>query len=192
MDAKGYIDSLHMKLDETIVSGIYMESAGYRNGFDSLIGFFETIKKNESQVFFAGNGGSAAIATHMTADFMKNGGVKTISLYDPAILTCLGNDYGYEYVFSKQLERLAGKNDLLVAISSSGESQNIINAIGAMKGKGATVLSLTGFDPDNTVRKSSDVCIYVPSKKYGIIESIHNLILQHVVDELMELHGSGY
>ena len=88
-------------------------------------------KKADTHIFFIGHGGSSAIASHMTADFMKNGGIKTYSLYDNAVTTCMGNDYGYEYVFSRPLEFLGQENDLLVAVSSSGNSQNIVNVINA-------------------------------------------------------------
>lgn len=90
---------------------------------------FSGHKEKKSQLFFIGNGGSSAIASHMTADFMKNGGMNTYSLYDNAVTTCMGNDYGYEHIFSRPLEFLAREGDLLIAISSSGNSKNIINAI---------------------------------------------------------------
>ncbi|MCM1236043.1 MAG: SIS domain-containing protein [Ruminococcus flavefaciens] len=114
----------------------------------------------------------------MTADFMKNGGMNTYSLYDNAVTTCMGNDYGYEYIFSRPMEFLVRDGDLLVAISSSGNSSNIINAINVAKEKGASVITFTGFAPDNKARQSGDVNVYVPCGKYGIVESIHNLILQ--------------
>jgi D-sedoheptulose 7-phosphate isomerase len=136
-------------------------------------------------VFFIGNGGSAGIAMHMTVDFLKNGGMRTHGMHDPAVLTCLANDFGYEHVFSKQLEIVAGRGDLLVAISSSGESENIINAVLVAHEKDCKVLTLSGFQPDNRLRQLGDYNIYVPSMEYGIVESIHNLLLQQIVDEMM-------
>ena len=88
----------------------------YEEAMQKLVGLFSQIKKNEKQVFFIGNGGSAAIASHMTADFMKNGGMKTYSLYDNSVTTCMGNDYGYEYIFSRPLEFLGNKGDLLLSL----------------------------------------------------------------------------
>jgi len=90
----------------------------YEEAMQKLVDLFSDIKKKEKQVFFIGNGGSAAIASHMTADFMKNGGMKTYNLYDNSVTTCMGNDYGYEYIFSRPIEFLANEGDLLVAISS--------------------------------------------------------------------------
>ena len=148
-------------------------------------------KKKEkcSHIFFIGNGGSAAIASHMTADFMKNGGMITYSLYDNAVMTCMGNGYGYEQVFAKPLDFLLRHGDLLIAISSSGRSQNILNAINVAHEKGATVVTFTGFERDNPAMTSGDMNVYVPCSKYGIVESVHNLMLQEIVDIIMERDG---
>ena len=165
---------------------IYKE---YSEGVNYLLKEFIRHKINNAHLFFIGNGGSSAIASHMTADFMKNGGMNTYSLYDNAVTTCMGNDYGYEYIFSRPLEFLLRENDLLVAISSSGNSQNIINAVNVAKKKNAQVITFTGFRPDNKVKQMGDINVYVPCEKYGMVESIHNLILQQIVDEIMERDG---
>ena len=161
----------------------------YCDAFCVILEAFIKSKRRKSQLFFIGNGGSSAIASHMTADFMKNGGMRTYSLYDNAMLTCMGNDYGYGYVFSKPLEYLLQPDDLLVAISSSGNSQNIVKAIEVAKKKRAKVITFTGFKPDNRVKQMGDINVYVPCEKYGMVESIHNLILQQIVDEIMERDG---
>lgn len=161
----------------------------YSDGMQALVELFSKHKRNDNRVFFIGNGGSAAIASHMTADYMKNGGMNTYSLYDSAVTTCMGNDYGYENIFSKPMQFLVKENDLLVAISSSGNSKNILNAITVAKEKGAGVITLTGFSPDNQAKQRGDINVYVPCKKYGIVESIHNMILQQIVDLIMERDG---
>ncbi len=86
----------------------------YEDGIKLLVDIFTEKKETGAKVYFIGNGGSAAIASHMTADFMKNGGMNTVSLYDNAVTTCMGNDYGYEHVFSKPLSFLIYEGDLLV------------------------------------------------------------------------------
>lgn len=185
-----YIDQLIEKINSTeIILGASGQCDKYKNAFHVLVDEFTRHKKRRSQLFFIGNGGSSAIASHMTADFMKNGGMNTYSLYDNAVTTCMGNDYGYEFIFSKPLGFLLRENDLLVAISSSGNSQNIINAIETAKEKKARVITFTGFKPDNKVRQMGDINVYVPCEKYGMVESIHNLILQQIVDEIMERDG---
>ena len=137
-------------------------------------------------IYFIGNGGSAGIAMHMTTDFLKNGGLRTHSMHDPTTLTCLGNDYGYEHVFDKQIEIVASPGDVLVAISSSGNSPNVVNAVRAAKAKSCTVITLSGFREDNALRKLGDYNLYVPSMEYGIVESVHNAVLQQMVDVLKE------
>ena len=153
---------------------------------DTLVKKFQQIRKERGMIYFIGNGGSAGIAIHMTSDFLKNGGMRTHSMHDAATITCLGNDFGYEYIFSKQLELMASPGDLLIAISSSGNSPNILRAVEAAHQGGCTVLTLSGFKPDNHLRTVGEYNIYVPLEAYGIVESIHNMILQQAVDELME------
>lgn len=185
-----YLEDLVDNINNTEVSiGAFKQCNKYTDAFPILVDEFTVHKRQNSQLFFIGNGGSSAIASHMTADFMKNGGMNTYSLYDNAVTTCMGNDYGYEFIFSKPLGFLLREDDLLVAISSSGNSQNIVNAIKTAKEKNARVITLTGFKPDNKVRQMGDINVYVPCKKYGMVESIHNLILQQIVDEIMERDG---
>lgn len=185
-----YISELIEKLDHTeIWYGTDERCSNYDEGIRLLVDTFSIYKGMRSQLFFIGNGGSSAIASHMTADFMKNGGMNTYSLYDNAVTTCMGNDYGYEYIFSRPLEFLARKDDLLVAISSSGNSANIINAIETARAKGALIITFTGFEADNRVKQMGNINVYVPCKQYGIVESIHNLILQQIVDTIMLRDG---
>ncbi len=176
------------KLNQTIAS-VECDKQGENISYSHLIeqtnSVMASLRIEKHSLYFIGNGGSAGIAMHMTTDFLKNGRIKTHSMHDPATLTCLGNDYGYEYVFSKQLEIVAEKGDLLVAISSSGNSPNIINAVNVARAKECRIITFSGFKPDNKLRQMGDINIYVPSKEYGIVESIHNIILQHIVDELM-------
>ena len=182
-----YIEELIRQLNLTeIRKGDREPCPSYNEGIRLLVDTFTSHKQDMTQVFFLGNGGSAAIAGHMTADFMKNGGMNTYSLYDNSVTTCMGNDYGYEYIFSRPMEFLIREGDLVVAISSSGNSRNIINAINVAKSKGATVVTFTGFQSDNNAKQLGDINIYVPCEKYGIVESIHNLMLQQIVDIIME------
>ena len=174
-----YQERLWTALDET-----QFQETG--DGLEKLVSIFAGVKRAEGNVFFIGNGGSAGIAMHMTADFLKNGKMRAVNMYNPATLTCLGNDFGIEFIFSKQLELLARPGDLLVAISSSGNSPNILRGIKVAKGKGCKVITLTGFREDNKARQLGDFNVYVPSMEYGIGESVHNIILQQVVDILME------
>lgn len=153
-----YIESLIGHLNRTT---LYDKNGNpykdYEAAIKQLVDVFTEAKRAGKQVFFIGNGGSAAIASHMTADFMKNGGMKTYSLYDNSVTTCMGNDYGYEYIFSRPLEFLANEKDVLVAISSSGNSQNIVNAIQVAQKKGCVVVTLSGFQKENKIRSMGNL-----------------------------------
>lgn len=185
-----YINRLFETIKKTqFIMSDSLDDLGYEKGIEALVDAIIKIKENEKQLFFIGNGGSSAIASHMTADFMKNGGMKTYCLYDNAVTTCMGNDYGYEYVFSRPLSLLANKGDMLVAISSSGNSKNIINAIKAVQEAEASVITFSGFRPDNKMKGMGNINVYAPLEEYGIVESIHNLILQQIVDIILERDG---
>ncbi len=163
----------------------------YDDIITTLTECFLVAKKNRNMIFFIGNGGSAAISMHMTVDFLKNGGMRTHGMHDPAVLTCLGNDYGYEHVFDKQIEMIAKSNDVLAAVSSSGESPNILNAVHSARKIGCAIITLSGFKAENSLSRLGDLNIHVPSMNYGTVESIHNMILQDVVDEIKRISEGG-
>lgn len=175
--------------DTVITDACQREASSYEEGIELLVQEFLKVRCRGGKVFFIGNGGSAAIAIHMTADFIKNGGMKAYSLYDSSVMTCMGNDYGYEEVFSRQLEVFMSENDLLVAISSSGNSMNIVNAVDIAKKKNGEVITLSGFKADNEIRHMGNYNVYVGIEHYGIVESVHNLLLQQVVDTILERDG---
>lgn len=180
-----YIDELLNSLSKTMVL-CSRENYNFHEKVDEVVLFFRKVREENKKVFFIGNGGSAAIASHMTVDYMKNGGIVTCSTQESPMLTCLSNDYSYTEVYSKQIESLGSKNDVLVAISSSGNSENIIKAIDAADKTGMKTITLSGFDSYNKISNRGIYNIYVPSYRYGIVESIHQLILQEIVDLLME------
>ncbi len=187
---KEYIDTLMQTIHATQFSSEDGQICGsYEEAMEHLIEIFTWVKRQGKTTFFIGNGGSAAIASHMTADFMKNGGMKTYSLYDNSVTTCMGNDYGYESIFSRPLEFLLNEDDLLVAISSSGNSANIINAVNVAKKKRANIITFSGFENDNKLKHMGKWNVYVPKSHYGMVESIHIVILQQIVDMIMERDG---
>src|SRR5713101_2721228 len=141
------------------------------------------------RIIFVGNGGSAAIASHMATDYCKNGGIRALSLNDGSMLTCLGNDYGFEHVFSKQVEFHCQPGDLLVAISSSGCSKNILNAVDAAYKGGCSVVTLSGFTRDNPLRAKGEWNFYIDSTRYGFVELAHLTICHAVLDFLCIARG---
>jgi len=140
-----------------------------------------------NKLIFVGNGGSAAIASHMATDYSKNGGVRSLALNDASMLTCLGNDLGYDRVFAKQIELHARKGDLVIAISSSGRSANILNAVDAAAAAGCAIATMSGFTPDNPLRRKGEWNFYVASDRYGFVEIGHLTICHAVLDFLCGL-----
>ena len=138
------------------------------------------------KLIFIGNGGSAAIASHMAIDYQKNGGMRALAFNDAAALTCLANDLGHERGLEHQVDAHAYPQDVLVAVSSSGQSVNILNATRAAARRGCSVITLSGFDEDNPLRMLGGVNFHVPSRSYGIVELAHLFILHAMLDAIIE------
>jgi D-sedoheptulose 7-phosphate isomerase len=138
------------------------------------------------KLLFIGNGASAGIASHMAADFLKNGGMRTVSFNDGALLTCIGNDYGYRHVFEEPIRVQADPGDILVAISSSGQSENILRGVEAARKKGCAVVTLSGFDQANPLSSLGDFNFYVPSSKYGPVEIAHQFVIHCILDAILD------
>jgi D-sedoheptulose 7-phosphate isomerase len=150
-----------------------------------------TLTDIDKKLMFIGNGASAAISSHMAADFLKNGGLEAIAFNEGPLLTCMGNDYGYQHVFEKPIERMAHSGDILVAISSSGKSENIILGAAAARLKGCRIITLSGFEPHNPLLYLGDINFYVSSNMYGIVEVIHHAICHCVLDTLVHMKNPG-
>ncbi len=154
-----------------------------QDNFEYAVEFADKVRDNDGCVCFVGNGGSAAIASHMAIDWMNKGWFYTREFNNPAALTCLANDYGYRQAFSRQLGLCP--EDMLVAISSSGSSDNIIEAVKAAEIQDAYVMALSGFSPDNKLQQSSaDVKFHIPSDNYAIVENAHMAILHAMLEAL--------
>lgn len=133
-------------------------------------------------VYVIGNGGSAGIASHFCNDLMKSLKIPSQTLYDTNLLTCLANDIGYENVFSYSLERLLKPKDLLIAISSSGKSRNILNAVHVAKTLRTPVITFSGFEQNNELRALGQLNFWIDRKDYGIVEMSHFFLLHTIAD----------
>ncbi|MFA5160934.1 MAG: SIS domain-containing protein [Elusimicrobiales bacterium] len=134
------------------------------------------------KVIIIGNGGSAGIASHISLDLWKNGGIRSLAFNDPSLLTALANDLGTERIFEAPVREFAESRDALIAISSSGKSPNIINAVKAAAEKGCAVITMSGFAPDNPLRGAGAVNFYVPDTGYGFVETVHAGLCHCLVD----------
>ncbi len=148
--------------------------------------------RNSKQVFVLGNGGSSSTASHMAADLAKNTigpnmkRFRIVSLNDnAAIMTALANDLGYENVFSEQLSNLIQAGDVLIVVSASGNSPNVLKAIRYARSRSAEVVGLLGFDGGQAA-ELADIPLIVPSDHYGVVEDVH-LIVNHILVDYFKM-----
>lgn len=156
------------------------------DGIESLIKLLTHTRSNGGTLYVVGNGGSAAVASHAVTDFFNVGGLRAMTLHDSSTLTCFSNDYGYEHAFSRRVERLITKQDVLIAISSSGQSDNILNACKSAADQSATVITLSGFKADNPLRKLGDFNYWLDTDDYGMAEIGHLFLLHYLADLLAQ------
>ena len=138
------------------------------------------------KVIVVGNGGSAAMASHVAVDFVKAANIRAINFNEADLITCFANDYGYENWVEKALEAYADLGDLAILISSSGKSQNILNAAEKANEMGLSVITVSGFLADNPLRKLGDLNLWVDSTEYNIVEMTHHVWLVAIIDYLIE------
>ena len=133
-------------------------------------------------LYIIGNGGSAGVASHASTDFFNVAKIKTFTLHESSLLTCMTNDFGYENAFARMLDQVISKNDLLIAISSSGNSINIRNAVDIAKKHHANIITLSGFSEDNPLRRMGNINIWLNSYDYGFVEIGHQFLLHNIAD----------
>jgi len=154
---------------------------------DDLIKISEKFKKTSKKggkIILLGNGGSAATSSHVSVDLTKNAKIRSINFNEADLITCFSNDYGYEEWMRKSLEFYLDKKDIVVLISTSGKSANVINAANFLKKKKIQTITLTGMKQNNPLKKlnKNGVNIWVDSKSYNQIEIIHHFLLLLIVD----------
>ena len=142
-------------------------------------------KRNKKIIIF-GIGGSSAIASHFALDLTNVTKIRCINFSDSSLITCFSNDYGFDNWINKATELYADNGDLLILISSSGMSKNMINAVKKSKIKFSSIITFTGFDKKNNLRKIGDLSFYVDSNIYNVVENVHQIWLLSIVDSLAE------
>lgn len=145
----------------------------------------EACRTAQRTIYLVGNGASASMASHFAADLAKNAHLHTEVFSDLSLVTAIANDLGYENVFSEPLSRRAQAGDMLVAISSSGRSPNVLKAVAVARERKLTVVTLSGMDAGNPLRATGDLNFYVSAKSYGYAETCHSSILHHWMDLLL-------
>ena len=166
----------------------YRQSLFDEGAWEQLIrlkGMLLVTKATGRKVNFAGNGGSAAIASHCAVDFTKNAGIRCVNFNEADLITCLANDYGYERWLAKALEFYADDGDLVVLVSSSGKSSNMILAAQHAVERGLTLVTFTGFSAQNPLKALGQLNLWVNSQAYNIIEMTHHIWLLAVCDVII-------
>ncbi len=130
-----------------------------------------------------GNGGSAAMASHMAVDLTKNASTRSVNFNEADLLTCFSNDYGYELAYAQAIKFYGDEGDVLIAISSSGTSENILKAVNAArKANFGSIITFSGMDEGNPLSSMGDINFWVNSHAYNIIENTHQVWMLSVVD----------
>lgn len=188
-NAENYFGNLSDKLGMIKVTQ-GEQSQGFYDAIESVGQLAMAQSEAGKKIIFIGNGASASIASHMSTDFWKNGGMRAVAFNDAALLTCLSNDCGYENVFGKSVDMFADKGDILFAISSSGKSENILNGVRAARNQEAKVITFSGFSSENPLRQMGDTNFYVPDGEYGAVEILH-LAICHCILDVVIMEKSG-
>ena len=154
----------------------------FENGLQDIYLALLHLKSISGSLYIVGNGGSAGVASHAATDFFNVAKIKTFTLHESSLLTCMTNDFGYENAFARILDQIIIKDDVLIAISSSGNSINIRNAVEIAKKHQAIILTLSGFSESNPLRKMGNINIWLDSDDYGFVEIGHQFILHNIAD----------
>ena len=175
MDYKKYFDNYKISINAllNLVNSDQIEK--------SVLLIKEKIK-NKNKIYIVGNGGSASIASHVSVDFAKVANVSSSTFNNSNLITCFANDYGYENWVKEAIKTYVSKNDLLILISSSGKSINIINAAQHCNDQKIDLITLSGFKDTNPLNQMGKVNFHVNSEDYNFIEMTHHIILLSIVD----------
>ena len=154
------------------------------SNFIKLEKLLKSYKNKKKRVFIFGNGGSSSISSHVATDLTKICKIKALSLSDHNLITCFANDYGFENWIVESVKSFINKEDLVILISSSGQSKNVINAAKFCKRNKIKLVTFTGFNKNNNLKKLGVLNFWVNSKKYNFVENIHQTWLLSIVDKI--------
>jgi D-sedoheptulose 7-phosphate isomerase len=186
-----YVSAIGAGLRSLAMTDKRGETLSAAEGFDRWVEITHQVQGRGQHVYLIGNGASAAMASHFAADACKNGGLRAQAFNDGSLLTCAGNDAGFDQVFALPLTRFARAGDLLITISSSGASPNILRALERAQELRLQIVTVSGKRADNPSRALGDINCYLPATRYGWIESGHHVVLHYWLDQYLNRHGHG-
>ncbi|MBC8279476.1 MAG: SIS domain-containing protein [Chloroflexi bacterium] len=186
-----YLQTLSDCMLSTAVTDAHGVELGLDEGADRVVQMIIDTRKNSRKIMLAGNGGSSSVVSHVQNDLCKAVGVRALVFTEQPLLTAFANDEGYGSVFEKPIELWAEPGDLLITVSSSGKSENIIRSLKASQNAGCKIITFSGFGADNPSRTSGDLNFYVNSDAYGFVETAHAALLHFMTDQAKALIASG-
>lgn len=190
MNWSSNINEISRCLQLLSASGSDVKDVSVDEAFGLWIDLALSIRAKQNTIFLIGNGASASIASHVAADLAKNGHVHTEVFSDLSLITAIANDIGYEEVFAEPIRCRMRKGDMLVAISSSGQSMNVLKAVEEAKDIGGYLVTLSAMRPDNPLRNMGLINFYVPAKTYGLAETCHAAVLHYWIDKIVERNST--
>jgi D-sedoheptulose 7-phosphate isomerase len=180
-----YTDELNTLLGKMLITCLNGSILSLETGMGDIQQQLRMIKTKRKKVMVIGNGGSAAIASHLHNDLSKAAGIRATVFTEPPLLTALSNDISYNAAYRELVQLWADEGDMLIAISSSGRSQNILDAVAAARSVGCgSIITLSGFHPENPLRILGDLNCYIASNEYGYVELAHSVIAHHISDQI--------
>lgn len=190
--AAGYFDLIYKKLSHMDVTDREGRRLSVDEGLELWAEQARHVKEDtDGLIFFCGNGASASMAEHMSHDWFQNAVVNTTTCAEISHVTAISNDIGYEDVYAYRIRRIISDKDIVVGISSSGNSPNIVKAIAAANENGAFTITLSGKKPDNELRGMGNLNFYVPLETYGEVESAHAVLLHGALDYFLDKYMGG-
>lgn len=180
------VDELTLSLKHMQVSNAQQQRLTADAAFQQWQMLTEEVRNTEASVYLIGNGASASMASHFATDLSKNARIRAHVFTDLSQVTAIGNDVSFDQIYAIPLKRNAHAGDMLVAISSSGQSPNILAAVQAAHERQVQVVTLSAFAPHNPLRKNGTLNFYIPASTYGLAETCHAAVLHHWMDQLVE------
>ena len=185
--ATDYVNRLSALILATEVTDKEGRNLSLDEGAEQAVKLLIQTGTDSGKVMLIGNGGSSAVVSHVQTDILKCVGVKAMVFTEQAMLTATSNDLGYENSFQQPVEWWAENGDLMIAVSSSGKSENITRAVQASLNLGCRTITFSGFSPDNPLRNMGDINFYVGDDSFGYVETAHATLTHFITDRAADL-----
>ena len=189
--AVDYLENLSRMMLDTQVTNREGAAIGLDEGAETAVQMILSLEGSSRKAMLAGNGGSAAVASHIQNDLCKTVGVRALVFTEQPLLMALANDDGYDTVFETPVRLWAQPGDLMIVLSSSGRSENILRAVRASQARQCGIITMSGFSPDNPLRRLGDLNFYLQSDIYGYVETAHAALAHFMTDRAASLVKAG-